>query len=70
MGDDPMALLGLEGALKHYYFIINCMLQHTVCTAWLLSPPAAAHDMSVQTACWWARPCRTATAYAVEFLKS
>jgi hypothetical protein len=20
MGDDPMALLGLEGALKHYYF--------------------------------------------------
>jgi hypothetical protein len=22
MGDDPMALLGLEGALKHYYIII------------------------------------------------
>jgi hypothetical protein len=20
MGDDPMALLGLEGALKHYYY--------------------------------------------------
>jgi hypothetical protein len=23
MGDDPMALLGLEGALKHYLFIIK-----------------------------------------------
>jgi hypothetical protein len=23
MGDDPMALLGLEGALKHYYYIVN-----------------------------------------------
>jgi hypothetical protein len=22
MGDDPMALLGLEGALKHYYFYL------------------------------------------------
>jgi hypothetical protein len=22
MGDDPMALLGLEGALKHYYYYI------------------------------------------------
>jgi hypothetical protein len=21
MGDDPMALLGLEGALKHYYYV-------------------------------------------------
>jgi hypothetical protein len=21
MGDDPMALLGLEGALKHYYLL-------------------------------------------------
>jgi hypothetical protein len=21
MGDDPMALLGLEGALKHYYYL-------------------------------------------------
>jgi hypothetical protein len=23
MGDDPMALLGLEGALKHYYYYYN-----------------------------------------------
>jgi hypothetical protein len=22
MGDDPMALLGLEGALKHYYYLL------------------------------------------------
>jgi hypothetical protein len=22
MGDDPMALLGLEGALKHYYYYV------------------------------------------------
>jgi hypothetical protein len=22
MGDDPMALLGLEGALKHYYYYL------------------------------------------------
>jgi hypothetical protein len=22
MGDDPMALLGLEGALKHYYLLL------------------------------------------------
>jgi hypothetical protein len=24
MGDDPMALLGLEGALKHYYYYVLC----------------------------------------------
>jgi hypothetical protein len=24
MGDDPMALLGLEGALKHYYYYYYC----------------------------------------------
>ena len=24
MGDDPMALLGLEGALKHYYYYYMC----------------------------------------------
>jgi hypothetical protein len=23
MGDDPMALLGLEGALKHYYLLCD-----------------------------------------------
>jgi hypothetical protein len=23
MGDDPMALLGLEGALKHYYYLLR-----------------------------------------------
>jgi L-asparagine transporter-like permease len=26
MGDDPMALLGLEGALKHYYYYYYVML--------------------------------------------
>jgi hypothetical protein len=26
MGDDPMALLGLEGALKHYLFILLCCI--------------------------------------------
>jgi hypothetical protein len=26
MGDDPMALLGLEGALKHYYYLLLVLL--------------------------------------------
>jgi hypothetical protein len=26
MGDDPMALLGLEGALKHYYYFYVTIL--------------------------------------------
>jgi hypothetical protein len=26
MGDDPMALLGLEGALKHYYYYYVTLL--------------------------------------------
>ena len=28
MGDDPMALLGLEGALKHYYYYVVDAQQH------------------------------------------
>jgi hypothetical protein len=36
MGDDPMALLGLEGALKHYYYLLlsHAMLMwhgHVMC---------------------------------------
>jgi hypothetical protein len=27
MGDDPMALLGLEGALKHYYYYYYIMME-------------------------------------------
>jgi hypothetical protein len=31
MGDDPMALLGLEGALKHYYYYYpNITMLHTL----------------------------------------
>jgi hypothetical protein len=32
MGDDPMALLGLEGALKHYYYYYYyvCGIDHTI----------------------------------------
>jgi hypothetical protein len=30
MGDDPMALLGLEGALKHYYYYYYVIID-TVC---------------------------------------
>jgi hypothetical protein len=30
MGDDPMALLGLEGALKHYYYYYYCR-EHARC---------------------------------------
>jgi hypothetical protein len=33
MGDDPMALLGLEGALKHYYYYY---VVHG-CAAWMCS---------------------------------
>jgi hypothetical protein len=29
MGDDPMVLLGLEGALKHYYLLLLCLHGYT-----------------------------------------
>jgi hypothetical protein len=31
MGDDPMALLGLEGALKHYYYYYYYVLRRLPC---------------------------------------
>jgi hypothetical protein len=39
MGDDPMALLGLEGALKHYYYyyvliLIRNTKQHYQALLW------------------------------------
>jgi hypothetical protein len=38
MGDDPMALLGLEGALKHYYYYIYRAEGCSSCPAALSTP--------------------------------
>jgi hypothetical protein len=44
MGDDPMALLGLEGALKHYYYLLLPPLRTTMGL-----PPTTRHRYAPHT---------------------